>query len=257
MVRWTWAAASEQRGDRVARGRLDGVIALDGPSGTGKSTVARALARRLDAGYLDTGAMYRAVTLAVLRAGVDPADDGPVFEIAERVTLELGNDPDGPTVTLDGADVAAEIRGAAVTAAVSAVSAVGAVRELLVGEQRRIIARVLEERGGIVVEGRDIGTTVAPAAGLKVFLTASADARAQRRSTQDVAEGRASTVDGARVDVDRRDRLDSTRASSPLRAAPDAVELDTTEIDQDDVLTRLLELVAQRGMLDNAEAGSR
>lgn len=241
----------------MGRGRLDGVIALDGPSGTGKSTVARAIASRFEARYLDTGAMYRAVTLAVLRAGVDPGDGEGVLRIAERTRLVLGDDPDAPTVTLDGEDVAADIRQADVTSAVSAVSAVPEVRELLVGRQREIIAGALGERGGIVVEGRDIGTTVAPDAGLKVYLTASADARAQRRSTQDVAEGRASTVESTRADVQRRDRLDSTRASSPLRAAPDAVELDTTELDVPSVLDRLGELARQRGMLVNAGAGSR
>lgn len=241
----------------MASGRLDGVIALDGPSGTGKSTVARELARRFGAKYLDTGAMYRAVTLAVLRAGVDPADEQRVLGVAERAELVLGDDPGAPTVTLDGADVAAEIRQADVTAAVSAVSAVPAVRELLVGEQREIISAALAQRVGIVVEGRDIGTTVAPSAGLKVFLTASADARAQRRTTQDVAEGRVSTVEATRVDVERRDRLDSTRVSSPLRPAADAVEVDTTELDVSDVLVELSELVRRRGMLAGSEASSR
>lgn len=241
----------------MARGRLDGVIALDGPSGTGKSTVARRLARRLDAGYLDTGAMYRAVTLAVLRAGVDPDEIERVIEVAGAACVVPGTAPDGPTVALDEVDVAADIRASGVTSAVSAVSAVPAVRELLVAEQRRIIDRVVRESGGIVVEGRDIGTAVAPTAGLKVFLTAAADARAQRRSTQDVAEGRASTVHETRADVQRRDRLDSTRTSSPLRAAADSVELDTTELDADGVVAALLRLVEQRGMLDSAGAGSR
>ncbi|MFL6144504.1 MAG: (d)CMP kinase [Labedaea sp.] len=227
-------------------GELRGVVALDGPSGTGKSTVARRLAGRLGASYLDTGAMYRAVTLAVLRAGVDPADEGAVVPIAEAVDLEIGTDPVAPVVRMAGEDVAAEIRGPAVTFAVSPVSAIPGVRELLVDRQRAIIAR---ERGrGIVVEGRDIGTVVAPEAELKVFLTASSDARARRRTRQDAGEGRLSTVDQTRLEVDRRDRLDSSRHASPLRAAEDAVLLDTTELDLAGVLDQLLAIMDERGL---------
>ncbi|HYT10813.1 MAG TPA: (d)CMP kinase, partial [Mycobacteriales bacterium] len=156
------------------------VIAIDGPSGTGKSTVARGLARRLGFRYLDTGAMYRAVTWAVLRAGVDPQDADAVADIAERVRVEVSTDPDHPRVTVDGRRVDREVRSAAVTAAVSPVSAIPRVRAVLVAFQRR-----LAEAGGVVVEGRDIGTVVAPGAPLKVFLTASTDARALRRSRQE------------------------------------------------------------------------
>jgi len=232
----------------VGHGELRGVVAMDGPSGTGKSTVARRLAGALGAGYLDTGSMYRAVTLAVLRAGVDLTDVGAVHRVAQSVDLHVGTEPNRATVHLGAEDVAAEIRGQRVTLAVSAVSAVPKVRELLVARQRQIISEVRAKLGGIVVEGRDIGTVVAPDAGLKVYLTASADARAARRTRQDTADGRASTVDAVKADVERRDRFDSTRATSPLRAADDAVEVDTTELDINGVVEHLLDLVRERGL---------
>ncbi len=230
-------------------GALRGVVALDGPSGTGKTTVARKLARRLSAGYLDTGAMYRVVTLAVLRAGVDPADGPAVAELARTTDFALGTDPSAPSVHLAGEDVAAEIRGAEVNHAVSPVSAVPEVRELLVARQRRIIGEVLDEIGGIVVEGRDIGTVVTPDAPLKVYLTADPAVRAARRSAQDTAAGRQSSQAEALASVDRRDRLDSTRAVAPLKAADDAVHLDTTELSIDQVLVALSELAGRRGLL--------
>jgi cytidylate kinase len=226
----------------VEQGDLRGVVALDGPSGTGKSTVARRLASTLRAGYLDTGAMYRAVTLAVLRTGGDAA------EVASAVKITVGTDPAAPAVELDGEDVAAEIRGPEVTLAVSAVSAVPEVRALLVAQQREIIESVVGTVGGIVVEGRDIGTVVAPDAQLKVYLTASADARAQRRTRQDLASGRQSTVADTVADVQRRDGLDSSRATSPLRQADDAVELDTTELDLTGVLAALVAMVDARDL---------
>lgn len=244
----------------MARRQLRGVVALDGPSGTGKSTVARRLASAVGARYLDTGAMYRSVTLAVLRSGTDPTDAVRVAEVAtamaERDALAMGTDPTQPTVALDGADVAAEIRTPVITGAVSSVASVPAVREVLIAGQRRIIADALDDGVGIVVEGRDIGTVVAPDAELKVYLTASADARARRRSRQDLAAGRHSTVDLTRTDVDRRDRLDDR--TTPLRPAPDAIELDTTELDAHGVVQRLLSMVDRRGMLAaGAVAGER
>ncbi|MFD8498818.1 (d)CMP kinase [Amycolatopsis sp. NPDC059657] len=225
------------------------MVALDGPSGTGKTTVARKLAAKLSAGYLDTGAMYRVITLAVLRAGVDPADAEKVADVARATVLNIGTSPERPSVALGTEDVAAEIRGADVTLAVSPVSAVPAVRELLVAEQRRIIAEVVDTQGGIVVEGRDIGTVVTPDSPLKVFLTASSDVRAKRRSAQDSAAGRESTVDDAKASVERRDKLDSTRAASPLRKAEDAVPVDTSELNIDQVIVALAELASQRGLL--------
>ncbi|WP_433872351.1 (d)CMP kinase [Saccharopolyspora sp. CA-218241] len=247
----SWSAGRGKESDVV---QLRGVVALDGPSGTGKSTVSRELASALGARYLDTGAMYRAVTLAVLRAAVDPADGVEVERVARAVELVMGTDPLGPGVALDGTDVAAEIRGAEVTGAVSAVSAVAAVRELLVEHQRAVVRAALDQPGGIVVEGRDIGTVVAPDAGLKVFLTASSDARALRRSAQDNAEGRAGDVASTRADVQRRDALDSGRAVSPLRRADDAVELDTTELGVGEVIEQLHKLVERRGLLADRTA---
>nr|WP_101439418.1 (d)CMP kinase [Amycolatopsis niigatensis] len=230
------------------------MVALDGPSGTGKTTVARKLAGRLSARYLDTGAMYRVVTLAALRAGVDLADEHAVGALAHDVDFSLGTDPDRPDVRLAGEDVAAEIRGPEVTGAVSPVSAVPQVREVLVARQRRMIADAVEDDGGIVVEGRDIGTTVAPDAPLKIYLTASAEVRAARRNTQDSAAGRASSVESARESVERRDRIDSTRAASPLRAAGDAVQVDTSELTIDQVIVALAELARGRGLLGDCPA---
>ena len=224
---------------------LRGVIAIDGPSGTGKSTVARRLALDLAAGYLDTGAMYRAVTLAALRAGM-PGEEA--VALLPRLRLTVSTDPAVQFVLLDDEDVSTEIRGPAVTAAVSAVSAASRVREHLVAMQRRLIDQVLAETGGIVVEGRDIGTVVAPDAGLKVYLTAEASARARRRTAQDDASGRRSTLDRTLADVLRRDACDSGRVASPLRQAGDAIAVDTTELDVAGVLGRLHELVDERGM---------
>ncbi|WP_422768678.1 (d)CMP kinase [Plantactinospora sp. WMMC1484] len=218
--------------EKVRTGRC--VVAVDGPSGSGKSTVSRRLASALGARYLDTGAMYRAVTWAVLRSGVDPQDAEAVAKVAGETDLKIGVDPEAPSVTADGIAVDREIRGPEVTAAVSAVSAVPAVRELLVGLQREMI----DAAGRIVVEGRDIGSVVAPDADLKVFLTASAETRARRRSAENAADLGATVADLA-----RRDRLDSTRAADPLRQAPDAVVLDSTALGIDEVVVRLRELL--------------
>lgn len=238
----------------MAHAELRGVVALDGPSGTGKSTVARKLAAALSASYLDTGAMYRAVTLAVLRAQVPVADEAAVAEVAASALPVMGTDPLLPTVTLAGEDIGEEIRGAEVTGAVSAVSAVARVRELLVHEQRRLIQEALGEPGGVVVEGRDIGTVVAQDAGLKVYLTASSQARARRRTDQDSAAGRGSDLESTHADVQRRDAFDSGRAVSPLRMAVDAVELDTTDLSVGGVLEQLRTLVDTRGLFAGVES---
>lgn len=232
----------------VGQGQLRGVVALDGPAGTGKSTVAKRLAMALDARYLDTGSMYRAIAVAVLRAGVDPTDEVEVGEVADNAKLVVGTDPEKPGIVLDGDDVSVEIRGPEVTLAVSPVSAARHVRELLVAQQRAIIADAVDTVGGIVVEGRDIGTVVSPDAPLKVYLTASADARAARRTKQDNAAGRESTVDAVLADVRRRDTYDSSRAVSPLKAADDAVELDNTDLDLAGTVGALLDLVESRGL---------
>ncbi len=214
------------------------MIAVDGPSGTGKSTAARRLATALDAAYLDTGAMYRAATLHVLRTGVPVTDADAVAASTEALPLEIGTDPQVEVVRLGGDDVRTEIRGAAVTAAVSAVSAVPVVRERLVARQREIA----DAAGRIVVEGRDIGTVVLPEADLKVYLTASAQQRARRRARQDGTGNYQAVLEA----VQRRDHLDATRVSSPLRAAQDAVVLDNSEIDLTETVARLRALVDER-----------
>lgn len=240
---------------------LQGVVAVDGPSGTGKSTTARGLAMRLHARYLDTGAMYRAATLAVMRSGValdatvtdaDGHDDAVAVALA--ADLVMSTDPAEPRVRLGGEDVGAEIRGAEVTRNVSAISALTEVRRHLVAEQRRIIAEAQGDGSGIVVEGRDIGTVVAPDADLKIYLVASDTVRAGRRSAEDTSAGRATDATATGADLARRDRLDSSRAASPLRAAEDAVEVDTSALDVEGVLDRLEELAAERGMLVSALA---
>jgi CMP/dCMP kinase len=218
------------------------VVAVDGPAGTGKSSVSRGLARTLRARYLDTGAMYRMVTLAVLRAGIDPADQAAVGAAAAGVKLSVGFDPDEDCSYLDGEDVSSEIRGDEVTRAVSAVSSVPAVRKRLVELQRKLA----EGPGSVVVEGRDIGTVVLPEADVKIFLTASAETRARRRNDQNAAAGLPDDYEGVLADVRRRDHLDSTRAVSPLRAASDAQVVDTSSMTESEVIAHLLRLVKQR-----------
>jgi CMP/dCMP kinase len=221
------------------------VVAVDGPAGTGKSSVSRGLARALGARYLDTGAMYRIVTLAVLRAGIDPADAVAVGAAAPEVQLSVCSDPGEDRSYLGGEDVSSEIRGEAVTQAVSAVSAVPTVRARLVGLQRTLAGG----EGSIVVEGRDIGTVVLPDADVKIFLTASAETRARRRNDQNVASGLRDDYDGVLADVRRRDHLDSTRAVSPLRAASDALVVDTGQMTESDVIAHLLDRVKQRSQV--------
>jgi CMP/dCMP kinase len=211
-----------------------GVVAMDGPSGTGKSTVARRLAERLGVRYLDTGAMYRAATLAALRQAMDTADAAGVTKVVAAAEIEISTDPRHPAVRLDGDPVDREIRSAEVTAAVSAVSAIPAVRELLVAAQRQLIGT-----GGIVVEGRDIGSVVCPTAAAKIYLTATPETRARRRAGELGADTDLAAV---AADIERRDRLDSGRAASPLARAADAVEVDTTELDIDQVVDRLADI---------------
>lgn len=218
------------------------VVAMDGPSGTGKSSVSRLLATRLGASYLDTGAMYRVATLRVLRGGVDLDDAAAIAVAVKELPLTIGNDPSREVILLDGEDVSSEIRGDAVTKAVSAVSAVPEVRELLVAMQRDIAAAA----GRIVVEGRDIGTVVLTGADVKIYLTASAQARAQRRNAQNIAEGRGDDYEAVLADVQRRDNLDSTRKVSPLRPAADAILVDTSDLNKDEVIDELYRVVRQQ-----------
>lgn len=219
------------------------VVAMDGPSGSGKSSASRLVARRLGLRYLDTGASYRAMTWWVLEHGIDPTDPDAVAAVCDRPAIDLGTDPEDPTVTVDGHDVARAIRGPEVTAAVSPVSAVPAVRRRLVALQRGIIGE-----GGIVAEGRDVGTVVAPDAAVKVFLTASAAARAQRRTAELKASalGAGVSTDATMRDLERRDRIDSTRAADPLAKAEDAVEVDATRMGLEEVVEHIVDLVRRR-----------
>jgi cytidylate kinase len=207
---------------------------MDGPSGSGKSSTSRGVATRLGLRYLDTGAMFRAITWWMLEHGVDLDDPGAIAARAGEPVLESGTDPSAPTITVDGRDVAGPIRGQEVTSAVSAVSAVPEVRARLLEMQREIIGE-----GGIVVEGRDIGTVVVPGAPVKVFLTADPDARAARRT----AELSGATVEATQQDLIRRDKLDSGRAASPLTMADDAHHIDTTSYTLDEVIEQVVALV--------------
>jgi cytidylate kinase len=225
------------------------VVAIDGPAGSGKSTVARKVAETLGLPALDTGAMYRAVTWAVLDAGLDPADAPGVLALARGLDMDVG-----PPVLVGGRDVTEAIRTAEVSGAVSVVAAVPEVRVILVAAQREWI----EVHGGGVVEGRDIGTVVAPDALLKIYLVASEEERARRRLRQDSETGDPDTGDLDPGDLDttqaairRRDALDSGRAASPLAAADDAVVLDTTDLSVDGVVAEVLR--RYRAALEQAE----
>lgn len=206
------------------------IIAIDGPAGSGKSTVARRLADALDLDYLDTGAMYRAVTHAALAQGLDPGAEAEVAELARKVAIDLGDDG---TVVVDGLDVTNVIRGPEVSKVVSVVAANQEVRVELVARQREWARK----RGGGVLEGRDIGSVVFPDAVLKIYLTASTKARAARRARDE------STSDERAVaaDLDRRDRLDSERKHDPLMQAADAFVLDTSDLTIDEVVDRLID----------------
>ena len=213
-------------------------IAIDGPAGAGKSTVARAVAKKLGILYLDTGAMYRAMTWAMLDAGVDVDDPQAVAGAAASVSIISGTDPLGPTIHVGSVDVAGPIRGDEVTGAVSAVSAVPAVRERLVAIQRDEVATALREGAGIVVEGRDITTVVAPDADVRVLLIADPEARVARRAAE--VEGKA-TAEEVTDQVLRRDRDDSTVSNFTV-AAEGVVVIDSTFLSPDQVVDRIVEL---------------
>ncbi|HVQ87655.1 MAG TPA: (d)CMP kinase [Actinomycetes bacterium] len=215
-------------------------VAVDGPSGSGKSTTARGVARELGWNYLDTGAMYRAITWWMLQHDIDPHDSAAVGRSAQDPELIVSTDPDGPGVLIDGHDVTEEIRDPRVTDSVSAVSAVPAVRERLVELQREAMAE-----GPVVIEGRDIGTVVVPDAPLKVFLVASSQARAERRTAE--LDGRfQSSLEDTLTSLNRRDLLDSQREVSPLARASDAIEIDSTNLTLEEVIQRVVALVRER-----------
>ena len=214
------------------------IVAVDGPAGSGKSSVCRGAAQTAHARYLDTGAMYRAMTWAVLSAGIDPLDTAAVTACVDRVTLDSSTDPTNPTIWVDGVDVTAPIRSDQVTAAVSAVSALPQVRTQLVAKQRSIVSEAIRDGVDIIVEGRDIGSVVLPDADVKIFLTADPAERARRRAKEN--HGSEIGVDHTKQALLERDHKDSNRAISPLTKADDAIELDTTDLSLDEVIAEVL-----------------
>lgn len=211
------------------------VVALDGPSGSGKSSTARGVADRLSLAFLDTGAMYRAMTWALIQRGIDINDPEAVAAAAGGVHIVSGTNPLAPGIEADGVDVSGPIRSDEITAAVSAVAAVPRVRELMVEQQRAIIAA----SRGIVVEGRDIGSAVAPKAVVKIFLVADSEARATRRAAENECGDAAAMLDALAA----RDHKDSTRAISPLKKADGAIVIDSTFLTLDDVIDQVVALV--------------
>ncbi|WP_284580068.1 (d)CMP kinase [Streptomyces sp. 2P-4] len=218
------------------------IVAIDGPSGTGKSSTSKAVAAKLGLRYLDTGAQYRAITWWMITNGIDTDDADAVALAAGKPAIVSGTDPAGPTITVDGVDASGPIRTREVTSKVSAVSAVPEVRALITDLQRSIAAGA---EGGIVVEGRDIGTTVLPDADLKVFLTASPEARAARRSGE-LRGKEAADVAATKEALIKRDAADSGRKTSPLAKAADAVEVDTTELTLEQVIECVVTLVEEK-----------
>ncbi len=222
----------------------DLVIAVDGPAGSGKSSVCRGVAGALRMRYLDTGAMYRAMTVAVLAAGVDLEDEAAVTAVAEQAVITSGTDPEHPEIWLGDMEVSEVIRGSEVTAAVSPVSAVPGVRHRLVEVQRSQVQAARESGVGIVVEGRDIGTVVLPDADLKVFLVADPEIRARRRALENSADGQLEQafVAATQEALLKRDAYDSGRENSPLMRAEDAKVVDTTDFTLSEVIEQVCAL---------------
>jgi cytidylate kinase len=212
------------------------IIAIDGPSGAGKSTLGKMLAYRLNLLYLDTGAMYRAVALAVKNANVPYRDIDRIADIAENARIELVGGPDAMKVLLDGQDVSNEIRTPAAAQAASEVSTISEVRRIMVEHQRAIGESA---PNGCVLEGRDIGSVVFPNANLKFFLTATPDARARRRHNEDRSKGRISTYEQTLAEINERDERDVSREDSPLTISPDAIVIDTSELDLTEVFEQM------------------
>lgn len=217
------------------------VIAIDGPAASGKSTTAKLVAAKLGYMHVDTGAMYRAAALKVLRADIPPGDADRVAALVESTHLELRRDGDNLRVLLDGEDVTKEIRSPEVTRTVSIVSSYRRVRDVMVREQR-----MLGAEGGIVLEGRDIGTVVFPHADLKFYMVAGIDARARRRSDEMRARGHVASPEAMKDELRERDRFDSTRQESPLRKAGDAIEVDTSEMTIDEQVALVVSMAKKK-----------
>ena len=217
------------------------IIAIDGPAASGKSTTAKLVASRLGYTYIDTGAMYRAVTLVALRTGVDPADQAAIEKLASQISIRFHCIDDGSLKTfIEAEDVSAAIREPEVTGAVSLVSSWSGVREAMVRLQRE-----MSMEGGVVMDGRDIGTVVFPDADVKVFMVADINARAERRKSDLVGLGTEQSVEVVAHDLERRDKLDSNRDVSPLRKAEDAVEIDTSGLSIEEQVEKVLEMVRE------------
>jgi cytidylate kinase len=216
------------------------IIAIDGPSGAGKSTLGKMLAKKLDLLYLDTGAMYRAVALAVERANVPFRDVDRVADIAETAQIDLVGEPEAMKVMLDGDDVSVDIRTLDAAQAASVVSTIPAVRRIMV-EHQRVIGE--SSPTGCVLEGRDIGSVVFPNADIKFFLTATPEARARRRFMEDQAKGRISTYEQTLAEINERDERDVSREDSPLTISDDAIVIDTSELDLSEVFEQMLERI--------------
>ena len=219
------------------------IIAIDGPSGAGKSTLGKMLAKKLGLLYLDTGAMYRAAALSALDNGVDLTDASGVAGAAEKARIELVGEPENLRVILDGRDVSAEIRTLEVAQAASIVSTISEVRRIMVRHQREIGNR---DSRGCVLEGRDIGSVVFPNADYKFFLTAKPEARAQRRFNEDSAKGMVSTFEQTLAEINERDARDVSRSDSPLTIAPDAIVIDTSDLDLTEVFEQMLGRIRER-----------
>ncbi len=220
------------------------VITIDGPAGAGKSTVAQSLAKRLGLTYVDSGATYRAAALKVVQSGVSPDDEGAVAAVIATAQIEIVAEDGQSAVRLDGRDVSQEIRTPEVTLAAAQVSRLPEVRKKLIALQRSLA------RGkGVVMEGRDIGTVVFPDAPLKIFLKADVEERARRRLKQDMQEGRGRTLEQTAYDIGRRDQLDAERKVSPLVPAADAAEIDSTDLNADEVVNRIISLARERKLV--------
>jgi cytidylate kinase len=219
------------------------IIAIDGPSGAGKSTLGKMLAKRLGLLYLDTGAMYRAAALAATKAGIPLEDQGRVVEAVNKAKIKLAGEPDALVVSLDGKDVSAEIRTPEAAQAASVVSTISGVRKRMVELQRSIGGSA---PNGCVLEGRDIGSVVFPNADVKFYLTAKTEARARRRFQEDSAKGRGTTYDKTLAEIIERDRRDCTRKDSPLVRPDGAIEIDTSDLGLDEVLSLMLQQIEER-----------
>jgi len=216
------------------------IIAVDGPSGAGKSTLGRMIARELNLLYIDTGAMYRAVALAVIESGVSTTDTAKVASIADSARIELAGDPDSLRVALNGRDVTYALRTEQVSHMASTVSAISQVRRTLVERQREMGESSAD---GVVLDGRDIGTVVFPDAFVKFFLTAAPEERAQRRYEEDRARAQDVSFEETLADINKRDQRDSTREDSPLAIAADAIVIDSSELSIEEVYARMMEAI--------------